>query len=182
MDNKTYNQCLEYNCWNKVNNPNHDLCYYCYLDFEAGFINHCAVKNCEYYIHQQYETCYPHKDVKIEQSYTGNKIEYSPHWINDKDSYFVYILKLFNQQDEVVEIYIGQTKDINSRLEEHRDNTEYSTKGFKKELVYFNRYPSRDQATQVEKDLKDLKDTNPRKIQEIISAFRLTSQHLNKKF
>ena len=183
------NKCKEYSCYNKVPNSSHDLCYQCFMDFQDGFINKCSGKNCEYYIFD-FKTCWEHKDQsKPTKKYkpqtktqSKNKLEWSDQWANKGDKFYVYILKLFNQADEFQRYYVGQTDDLLSRMTEHKHNTETQTKGFKKELVYFNSYPSREISVHIEQELKDLNDKNQRAITKLTSEFRIAWSGVNKKF
>lgn len=67
--------------------------------------------------------------------------------------YFVYILRTSSNT-----LYIGQTNDLNERLEEHRKKTSKSAKYIRYfssfELVYKESYPTRTEAMKREAQLK----------------------------
>ena len=81
--------------------------------------------------------------------------------------YFVYILySLSNDR-----YYIGETNDLDKRLERHNKGYVKSTKGFRPwEIVYSETYEIRSKAVQREHYLKSLKSKV--KIKELLEASR----------
>ena len=63
--------------------------------------------------------------------------------------HFVYVLK--NQSDNY---YLGNTNNIERRLQEHNNGEEKSTRGSKWELVYYEAYLNKKYAVGREKKLK----------------------------
>ena len=70
-------------------------------------------------------------------------------------SYYLYILKSKNTN----KLYIGQTKNLNDRLQRHKQNRSLATK-FRGswELIYKEKYSTRSEAIKREKYLKSLKN------------------------
>jgi putative endonuclease len=78
--------------------------------------------------------------------------------------YFVYIL----YSPSLDRYYVGQTKDIEERLERHNAGRNKSTKGgIPWEMVHFEKFPDRPSAVRQEKLIKNL---GSRRYLQIISA------------
>lgn len=79
--------------------------------------------------------------------------------------YYTYIL----QSLLYVRYYIGQTNNLNDRLNRHNTGQVLSTKAYKPwNLVYKKEYATRSEAIKYEKYLKSIK--NVKKLNEIITA------------
>ena len=77
--------------------------------------------------------------------------------------YYTYILKSLASE----RYYIGQTGDLELRLQSHNENLVKSTKNRGPwEIVYFEEYETRSQAMQRERYLKSLKSR--KRIEELI--------------
>lgn len=67
--------------------------------------------------------------------------------------YYVYILKSLKN----CKYYIGQTKDIEKRIEEHNKSLNRSTKNGKLwKLIYIERFSTRKESYKVEQKLKSI--------------------------
>ena len=64
--------------------------------------------------------------------------------------YYVYILKCLTSN----ELYIGYTYDLKRRMEEHNSGKSKYTKGRKWELIYYEAYKAKEDATKREYQLK----------------------------
>ncbi len=63
--------------------------------------------------------------------------------------YYVYVLKLDNDQ-----IYVGYTSDLERRYKEHKNKQSTFTSKHEIELVYYEAYKSKEDATRREAKLK----------------------------
>ena len=63
--------------------------------------------------------------------------------------HYVYVLK-----NDRSDIYIGQTEDISRRVYEHNAGKSISTRGFRWELIYYEAYRCKEDATARERKLK----------------------------
>ncbi len=81
--------------------------------------------------------------------------------------FFVYILRF-----EDGDFYVGQTRELNERMLEHRYNTTVSTSGKNPKLQYFEILPSRQSAMIREHEIKALIKNNRREIYRMINSFR----------
>lgn len=63
--------------------------------------------------------------------------------------YYVYLIK-----NEIDEIYIGCTNDLERRFVEHNSNKTFSTKNHSWKLIYYESYISKDDAFNRKKMLK----------------------------
>ncbi|MDE2803259.1 MAG: GIY-YIG nuclease family protein [Chloroflexota bacterium] len=96
--------------------------------------------------------------------------EYSPAWEEgDREAtgFFVYILKLSDGT-----FYVGQTRELPERLMEHKHGRTKSTAGKDPKLVWFERFETRDQVTEVEAILKQICKISPREIRRMIVDMR----------
>ncbi len=94
----------------------------------------------------------------------------------DADRFFVYIL-LMNGG----EYYIGQTREIDERMHEHRNNMSQSTKDREPKLQWFTTVDTRSDATDLEAELQKL-NSNPadrRKITRLVADFKKLAAHLD---
>ena len=165
-------KCLYWNC-NKTIRANHFLCSEHYEDLKDCLIDKCP--ECGRYKDVEYATC---KDCFSTLKRKGGekkpsspvKIEHSKAWEKgDKgvEKFFVYILK-----DDKGGFYIGQTRDLRIRLGEHRDGKTKSTSGRNLKLQYFEELNSRNSATLREAELKNLRNSNERKMRGMIQDFQ----------
>jgi len=83
------------------------------------------------------------------------------------EKFYVYILKLDNG-----DYYIGQTRELQARMMEHRDGRILSTAGRKPKLQYFETLESRESAMSRERELKNIERKNRREIVRIICDFQ----------
>ena len=68
--------------------------------------------------------------------------------------------------------YAGQTRELREGLMEHRDGTTKSTAGKEPKLVWFSTVSTREQATELEAQLKELCNRNPREIRRRVRKFQ----------
>jgi predicted GIY-YIG superfamily endonuclease len=88
--------------------------------------------------------------------------------------FYVYILKLDNG-----DYYIGQTREPQERMMEHKDGQIPSTAGRKPKLQYFEILGSRASAMSREKELENIKTKNRREIVRIICEFQAVTKDLD---
>lgn len=89
-------------------------------------------------------------------------------------TYFVYILKSKSSG----RYYVGQTQDLNSRLEKHNKGSVQSTKPDTPwELKYHEEFQTRKESYKREQQIKDWKSR--RKIEELFNNFK-TEENLSK--
>ena len=96
--------------------------------------------------------------------------EYSVAWEEgdaEATEFYVYILKLGGGA-----FYAGQTRELREPLTEHRDGTVTSTAHRNPRLVWFTVVPSREDATELEVELKKLIDSNPREVRRLVVGFQ----------
>ena len=183
------NVCQWSECSNKIKNPTHKLCWYCYVEeglgdeLEIGVLDKC--RECNKYKYEEHEICNPcfyeqEKELgqKSKNEFNPFSKEYSPSWDKkDKESevFYVYILELSNGK-----FYAGQTRELRERLYEHRLGNTKSTKGLDPELVWFSRVPTRESATEFEQKLKQLAEKNPREMARMIIRFQDLIKELKK--
>ena len=169
------NQCLFWNC-DRAIKADHIFCYPHFQDFQDGEINECP--GCGQAKDAEYDVCLDcYRDpVRQKVRFTAQtkqrwyKPEYSPTWEPGDaaaDRFYVYILKL-----DGGEFYAGQTREIRERLMEHRDGTTKSTVGRNPRLVWFTIVPTRDEAEELEVELKKLVDGNPREVRRLVRKFQ----------
>ena len=97
-------------------------------------------------------------------------LEHSARWDRGDASascFYAYLLRLSDGS-----FYAGQTREIRERLMEHRDGAARSTSGRNPKLVWFMRFPSREDAAAHESRLKALCRDNPRQVRRMIRAFQ----------
>ena len=111
-------------------------------------------------------------------SVTKNAMEGSPPWeLSDRNAayFYTYILRLDDG-----EYYIGQTRELSLRLSEHRDGKVSTTRGKYPELVWFTELSSREEATKLEAELKQIRERDERSIRRIIVRFQSLVRELAK--
>ena len=86
----------------------------------------------------------------------------------------MYILRLRGGR-----FYIGQTRELLERLSEHLDGKEQSTKGLNPRLVWFTELPTRKSATELEAELKGIRDRNEKEIRRMIVRFQGATEKLD---
>lgn len=159
------NKCQYWNCNRRVRSG-YFLCYEHFDDLEDGLIDKCP--KCGKYKDCEFELCLNcNKSATKKSKY---KEEHSKKWYKgDKkaDRFYVYILK-----SRVGQFYVGQTRDLRSRLSEHRDGKTRSTAGKDMKLQYFEEKGSREEAAKREVELKRLLDTNERQVRKMIIEFQ----------
>ena len=163
-------ECTFWNC-SKKGNPN--LCYEHYKDYKAGKVDNCP--ECGRGKDAIYPTCLDCKSSgkstkppsKTNRRY---RREHSDAWESgdaDATEFYVYILKLNDAS-----FYAGQTRELRERVMEHRDGTTKSTAGKEPKLVWFSTVSTREQATEIEIEMKKLCDRNPREIRRWVLKFK----------
>ncbi len=171
--------CAYQDCNVRTSGNDHYLCSQHYLAARQGTITKCS--KCSNFKPVRYPLCGDcfvgnskpvgsrQTSPAISETSTKYVVESSPAWERGdaNSSYFyVYILRLANG-----EFYVGQTRELPERLSEHRDGRVASTKGKSPELVWFTELPSREEATKLEAELKQIRDHEERAIRRMIVRF-----------
>ena len=179
------NECEYWNCDKRIKSDFY-LCYDHFRQHKQGKIDECPV--CESFKDARYEKC---RDCNGNPSSTNTKKltknrtaisnggvvresrkyqkEYSPAWSSGDATakvFHVYILKL-----DGGDFYAGQTRELRARLSEHRDGRVKSTVGRNPKLVWFTELATRDDATELEVELKKVIDKNQRVIRKLVTDF-----------
>ena len=98
----------------------------------------------------------------------GEDVPVHVHRPVEHQRYYLYILKLDGGT-----YYIGQTKDLELRLQKHRDGLTRSTVGRHPRLVYFEeRIGDREILVEDERDLTLVNKRNPRAIRRIVTGWQ----------
>ena len=165
--------CYFWNCSEQIPR-NHFLCSEHHHAYRDGFLNKC--EECGRWKYAIYDLC---RDCEkyAQQPAPRYQREHSEAWeAGDANAtgFFVYILKLEGGQ-----FYAGQTRELRERLSEHRDGTTKSTAGKNPKLVWFTVVPTRDAATELEADLKQLCDENPREVRRMVVRVQDLVQELD---
>ena len=163
-------KCTFWNC-SKKGNPT--FCYEHYRDYKAGKVDDCP--KCGSGKDASYPTCLNCKpsgksSKPPSQSNPRYRREQSDTWQSrdsDATEFYVYILKLNDAS-----FYAGQTRELRERLMEHQDGTTRSTAGKEPKLAWFSTVSTREQATELEVELKKLCDRNPREIRRWVRKFQ----------
>lgn len=111
-----------------------------------------------------------HRKSLVMKSKLQYEPEYSPDWERGDEGvtkFFTYILRLSNGR-----LYVGHTRNMMRRFQDHRSNKVWSTKGRNPKLVWFLEFPTRDGATEREALLKQTVDTNTDSIEKMISFWQ----------
>ncbi len=157
------NKCKFWDCDNLIR-AGHFYCYRHYQDYRNGGVDECS--ECGRGKDSQYDLC-----LECFNKQPSYRREYSDAWeegdAKATKEFYVYILKLDGGK-----FYAGQTREIRERLMEHRDGTTMSTAGKNPKLVWFTTVSTRDQATELEVELKRLCDKNPREIRRRVRRFQ----------
>lgn len=159
--------CAMWDC-SQVIRRNHFLCFDHYEGMEKGRIDRCP--GCGRFKSARYETCPDCRSAKQGSVRSAYPKEHSDAWAAgdaDATEFYVYILKLNNGK-----FYAGQTRELRPRLMEHRDGGTKSTAGKDPKLVWFTETLTREQATELEVELKELCDKNPREIRNMVIDFK----------
>jgi len=164
--------CQYWNC-NRNIRATHFLCSEHYEDWEDYVIDKCP--ECGRYKDVGYDICKDcydtlKKETVGKKTNSQTRIEHSKAWEKgDKGvgKFFVYILK-----DDKGRFYVGQTRDLRIRLGEHRDGKTKSTSGRNLKLQYFEEVSSRKSAELKEVELKELVNSNERKVRKMIQDFQ----------
>lgn len=150
------------------------LCYPCWVEFDHFAIAECD--RCHWFddveslydtaqvnhpAQEQYETlcsdCARKRDVPV---YAHGPVEHYTRYI--------YILKLDGGK-----YYVGQTGDLELRLQEHKDGLTTSTKGNNPRLAYFEeRKGNKDELNEEENVLTQLNVRNPRAIRRMVNDWQ----------
>ena len=163
--------CLFWEC-NVSIRDDHFFCYRHYIQFQESLIDECP--GCSLGKYMWYGQCLPcsrDPDQRLARPSTNRwyRPEYSEAWEQGDaaaDQFFVYILKL----DEG-KFYAGQTRELRERLSEHRDGHVQTTTGRNPKLVWFCTLPTREDAAEVELELKKLVASNPREVRRMVIDF-----------
>jgi len=148
------------------------LCYPCWLSFDRLEIFECdrchwfsqVVFDADEYLHpwkEQYETlcfdCMKGREIPI---YVHGPVEHQLRYL--------YILKLDGGK-----YYVGQTNDVELRLQEHRDGLTKSTSGKNPRLVFFEEWKgSKEDLNEEEDSLTQLNAKNPRVIRRLVNNWQ----------
>ena len=175
------NVCTYWNCEQSIR-AGYYLCSVHYPKSRSGTIDVCP--GCGRYKEVRYKQCIEcRKSAQSESSRGRSKAkgngtrtarkyepEYSPDW-EARDAtataFYVYVLKLNGGN-----FYAGQTRELRERLSEHRDGRVKSTAGRDPKMVWFTEVSTRDEATELESELKKTVDRNPRVIRSMIIEFQ----------
>ena len=167
--------CAFWDCDNSIR-ADDILCLQHFHEYQDGDIDKCP--DCGRGKYARYDVCLdcygkrPAKPTRQAQKQARPRYEkeHSEAWeARDEDAseFYVYILKLDGGK-----FYAGQTRDIRERLMEHRDGTTKSTAGQDPKLVWFTIVSTRDEAEELEVELKKMVDRNPREVRRWVRKFR----------
>ena len=166
--------CLFWECGTPVRSG-HTYCYRHYQEYQDGEVDVCP--GCKQGKYSKYDLClHCQYDPEPSRPRTASRIreryepENSAAWEEgdaDATEFYVYVLKL-----EGGAFYAGQTRELRERLTEHRDGTVASTADKNPRLVWFTIVPSREDATELEVELKKLVDSNPREVRRLVVGFQ----------
>ena len=181
------NICLYWKCEKSAgsNDPNDILCDLHHGQLEKGLIDECP--ECGQAKETRYKVCAQCYDKRHQRSSKvpetqrqprspkaatkrRSEVEHSKTWEKGDESadhFFVYILKL-----DCGKFYAGQTRELRERLMEHRDGTTKSTAGQNPKLVWFVIVSTRDDAEELEVELKKLVDRNPHHVRRLVRDFQ----------
>ncbi len=180
-DSTTANQanlCRFWDC-DKIIKPDHLFCYIHFQDRKLGKINECT--DCQRYKSSRFPKCKDcfqknqpvQQNASLRNSHLTSKRyqrEHSTAWeAGDAKAsvFYVYILKLDGGY-----FYAGQTRELRERLSEHRDGRTRTTAGRNPKLVWFAEVPTRNDAADLEVDLKKVINSNPRAIRRLTLDFK----------
>ena len=144
------------------------LCGDHYDEYLDGRLDRCP--GCGRFKSIQYERCLECNGPKPQNAAGSYRREHSKAWeAGDAEAtaFFVYILKLKDGT-----FYAGQTRELRERLMEHRDGRTKSTAGKDPKLVLFEVVDTREEAEELEVELKELCDKNSREIRRMVLDFQ----------
>lgn len=127
-------------------------------------IKPCDHPGCDTYVKLKYAYCYKHYQQTRE-------IEDETHWeAGDKKAkrFYIYILEMGDGT-----YYVGQTNHLRARLENHRkrEKTAWRRK-LPPKLVFFDTRKTREEAAEMELQLKRIRDKSPRTISSMVIEFK----------
>ena len=141
------------------------LCYPCWTAFDAYEIDECP--QCHWFV----DAVGP---IDFEDGYAcsecarGQAVPPYVHATIERQIRYLYILKLDGGQ-----YYVGQTKELGLRLQEHRDGLTRSPNGRNPQLVYFEeRRGDKHVLHEAEERLTMLNKRNPRAIRRIVAKWQ----------
>ena len=141
-----------------------NLCEQHSEEAQKEIIDKCPTDNCFNIKPAKYQYCVECNPEKLNGQHS---LEFSPKWRDQKDGLFhVYVLSLSDKT-----FYVGHTSDLRVRMTEHRSHKVKGTSGKLPQLVWFTPTPSRESATALEVDMKQLRDKNDRKLRKMILEF-----------
>ena len=179
--------CSHQDCNVRTAGNDHYLCQQHFLAARQGTITKCS--RCSNFKPARYPlcgSCFVGNSNPAGTQQTGPAVketngkyalEDAPNWKSGDATateFYVYILRLRGGQ-----FYIGQTRELLERLSEHLDGKEQSTKGRNPRLVWFTELPSRKSATELEAELKEIRDRNEREIRRMIVRFKGAAEKLD---
>jgi predicted GIY-YIG superfamily endonuclease len=106
--------------------------------------------------------------------------EYNPDWPKARfaiSQYHVYILSMTSTQG--VEFYVGHTENIHDRLFTHLSDQNRSTQFKHPKLVWFCEVATRQEATQLEAELKGVNEQNNAIIKDMVLSFKDLARQLD---
>ncbi len=141
------------------------LCYGCWTAFDAYEIDECP--QCHWFVDEAELLDFEDGCACLECA-KGQAVPPYAHAAIGRQIRYLYILKLNGGQ-----YYVGQTKELGLRLQEHRDGLTRSTKGKNPQLVYFEeRRGDKDVLDEAEERLTMLNKRNPRAIRRIVAKWQ----------
>ena len=150
------------------------LCYPCWLTFDHFAIHECD--KCHWFddVENMYDTAqynHPLRDrfeTLCSDCAHGRDVPVYAHGPVEHQTRYLYILKLDGGK-----YYIGQTNDLELRLQEHRDGLTQSTKGKNPKLVFFDeRKGNKEDLNEEENVLTQINARNPRAIRRIVNDWQ----------
>ena len=150
------------------------LCYPCWLNFDRFVIRECDKCHWFYHVEGTYDTAehdHPLRDKYETLCYDcahGRDVPVYTHGPVEHEIRYLYILKL-----DAGKYYVGQTNDLELRLQEHRDGLTLSTKGKNPRLVFFDEWKgNKEDLNEQENVLIQANARNPRAIRRIVNDWQ----------
>ena len=159
--------CEMWNCEQPIRSR-YFLCGDHYDEYRDGLLDKCP--GCDRFKDVQYERCIECNNLDQRSKAGPYRREHSKAWeLGDAEAteFFVYLLKLKDGT-----FYAGQTRELRERLMEHRDGQTKSTAGKDPKLVWFEVVDTREDAEEMEAELKHLRDKNLREIRRMVLDFQ----------
>ena len=150
------------------------LCYPCWLAFDHFAIQECS--KCHWFddVQDMYDTAeynHPARElykILCSDCARGKDIPVYAHGLVEHQTRYIYILKLDGGK-----YYVGQTNDLELRLQEHRDGLTISTKGKSLRLVFFEeRRGNKERLNEEENALTQVNVRNPRAIRRKVNDWQ----------